>query len=99
MARSNADRFLVTLGNASTSRVLNLLNIGRKNQADPEYASRPLFTSPALNRAFILKQGIRPNEIYNFDPRRATVTKIIFPFDSNDLLAGGRSLIFGERGF
>jgi hypothetical protein len=99
MAKYNADRFLVTLGDASTSRVLNLLNIARNNQADPEYDLRPLFTSPVLNRAFILKQGVRPNEIYNFDSRRATVTKVIFPFDTNDLLAGGRSLIFGERGF
>ena len=99
MARYNADRFLVTLGDASTSRVLNLLNIARKNHSDPEYASRPLFTSPALNRAFILKQGVRPNQIYNFNPQRATITKVILPFDTNDLLAGGRSLIFGERGF
>jgi hypothetical protein len=96
VAQYSAERFLVAL---STSRVLNLTKTARKNHLDPDYRLRPIFISPALNSAFILKQSVRQNELYNIDPSRAQITKIICPFDANDLLAGGRAIIIGERGF
>ena len=57
MASDRAVRFLATLGSASTSRVLNLAQIANMNRDNPEYAQQPLFTSPIINNAFIMKQS------------------------------------------
>ena len=99
MANDRSVRFLDALRGASTSRVLNLHKIARDNIGNPEHAAKPLFRSPVINRAFIIKHRTRSDESYLFTNPRATVTKIIDPFDQNDLRAGGRSLLFGQRGF
>jgi len=92
-------RFLCSLDGASTSRVLNLRHIARINASDPEHGAKPLFLSPVINTAFILKHRLRPDETYLFPSARSAGTKIIVPVDPSDLRAGGRSLFIDQRGF
>jgi hypothetical protein len=92
-------RFLCSLDGASTSRVLNLRHIARANAGDPEHSAKPLFLSPAINTALVLKQRVRADESYLFAATRSTGTKIILPVDPEDLRAGGRSLYIDQRGF
>jgi hypothetical protein len=92
-------RFLHALGGASTSRVLNLGQVARANKDNPEHAEKPLFRSPIINAAFILKHRIRSDESYMFSSARPVATKIIIPFDHDDLRAGGRSIFIDQRGF
>ncbi|MBA2587273.1 MAG: hypothetical protein H0U98_01480 [Alphaproteobacteria bacterium] len=91
--------FLEALGDASTSRVLNLDYIAKANRNNQEYHEKPLFVSPIMNAAFVLKQRMRGNDAYQFESARAMVTKIILPFDPSDLSAGGRSIMVDQRGF
>jgi hypothetical protein len=99
MAVDRIVRFLCSLDGASTSRVLNLRHIARINAADPEHGEKPLFLSPVINTAFILKHRLRPDETYLFPATRSAGTKIIVPVDPSDLRAGGRSLFIDQRGF
>jgi hypothetical protein len=92
-------RFLHALGGASTSRVLNLGQVARANKDNPEHAEKPMFRSPIINTAFILKHRIRSDEAYMFSSARPVATKIIIPFDQADLRAGGRSIFIDQRGF
>jgi len=92
-------RFLCSLDGASTSRVLDLRHIARRSAADPEHGDKPLFLSPVINTAFILKHRLRPDETYLFASARSTGTKIIVPVDPSDLRAGGRSIFIDQRGF
>jgi hypothetical protein len=92
-------RFLHALGGASTSRVLNLGQIARNSKDDPEHLAKPMFRSPTVNTAFILKHRMRSDETYLFNAVRSVATKIIVPFDLNDLRAGGRSIFIEQRGF
>jgi hypothetical protein len=79
--------------------VLNLVQIARNHRDDPDYASRPMFLSPVINTAFLLKHRMRSDETYLFSSVRSVATKIIIPFDLNDLRAGGRSFFIEQRGF
>ena len=99
MASDRSIRFLSALGGASTSRVLNLYRIAADNKDDPEHAEKPLFLSPIINRAFLLKHRTRADESYLFGSPKAVATKIIIPVDSADLKAGGRSLFVDQRGY
>jgi hypothetical protein len=92
-------RFLCALEGASTSRVLNLRQIARACANDPEHGAKPLFLSPVINTAFVLKQRIRPDETYLFPSTRSAGTKLIVPVDLSDLRAGGRSIFIDQRGF
>ncbi len=99
MANDRSVRFLSALGGASTSRVLNLFRIAADNVDNPEHLEKPLFISPIINKAFLLKHRTRADESYLFASPRAVATKIIIPFDSTDLRAGGRSLFVDQRGY
>ena len=99
VANDRSVRFLSALGGASTSRVLNLFRIAADHADDPEHAQKPLFLSPIINRAFLLKHRTRSDETYLFHSPRAVATKIIIPFDPADLRAGGRSLFVDQRGY
>ena len=99
MSSDRSIRFLGALGRASTSRVLNLYRIAADNADSAEYAARPLFASPVINKAFILKHRLRADEGYLFSSARSVATKIIIPFDGSDLRAGGRSLFVEQRGY
>ena len=92
-------RYLSALGGASTSRVLNLMAIARANADNPDHKGKPLFASPVFNRAMILRHRVRGDESYLFDARRSVATKIIVPFDDNDLKLGGRSFFIDQRGY
>jgi hypothetical protein len=87
------------LSGSSTSRVLNLSSIAAANGHNPEYASAPLFTSPIVNRAMLLKHRVRSDESYLFADPKSVATKIIVPFDPNDLRCGGRSFFIDQKDF
>ena len=99
MADDRSVRLLTALGRASTSRVLNLCSISSDNMDNIEHAKMPLFLSPIINKSILLKHRIRADETYLFSAPRAVATKIIIPFDSTDLRAGGRSLFVDQRGY
>ncbi len=99
LAADRTIRFLCALEGATTSRVLNLRHIAQIHGRDPEYGEKPLFTSPVINTAFVLKHRIRTDEDYLFSSSRAAGTKIIVPFDLQDLRAGGPSFFVDQRGF
>jgi hypothetical protein len=99
VAHDSYTRFLVALGEASTSRVLNLRQIARTSKNDPEHAEKPLFLSPILNSAFVLKQRMSATDAIQFDSPRTMVTKVISPIDPEDLFAGGRSIMVDQRDF
>jgi hypothetical protein len=99
VANDRSVRFLSALGGASTSRVLNLARIAADNADNPEHSEKPLFVSPAINRAFLLKHRTRADDGYLFASPRSVATKIIIPFDPADLRAGGRSLFVDQRGY
>lgn len=79
--------------------MLNLGHIARTNREDPDHAAKPMFRSPVVNTAFLLKHRMRSDETYLFNSVRSVATKIIIPFDLEDLRAGGRSIIVEQRGF
>ena len=91
---------------ASTARVLNLLQVWEANgpgegglPRDPAWAERPLFQTPALNRAMIIKHRLRRDEIDLFPGRRHVATKIVIPIDASDLKAGGRFVFVNQYTF
>jgi hypothetical protein len=84
---------------ASTARVLNLLKIHHDHGQEPEWAERPLFRTPALNRSLIIKHRLRRDETDNFYLRRHVATKVVIPLDPSDLKSGGRYVFVGQRGF
>ena len=98
-ATDRSVRFLHALGRSSTSRVLNLVQIAKQHRDNPEYSARPMFRSPVINASFVLKHRMRTDETYLFSTPRTVATKIIVPFDPNDLRAGGRSVFVDQRGF
>jgi len=84
---------------ASTSRVLNLGQIYRTSGDRPEYSQKPFFANRQMNRALILKHTLRGNEQDLFQRPRRTTTKIILPFDPDDLKLGGQSVLVGQMGY
>ena len=84
---------------ASTSRVLNLAALAVRHADNPDHHGKPLFTSPALNAAVIIKHRLRANEIGHINTRHRTATKLIVPFERSDLSLGGRALFVGDRGW
>jgi hypothetical protein len=92
-------RSLAALSNASTARVLNLLAISRAHENNPQFGANPLFSSPILNSTIILKHRLRADEVDLMPAARCIATKVIFPFEKDDLRCGGRSLFVGQKGF
>jgi len=94
-------------GSASTARVLNLLRVWEENgdsRADgavrnPDWAARPIFRTPVLNRALIIKHRLRRNETDLFTGRRQVATKVVIPIDDEDLKTGGRYVFVNQIGF
>jgi hypothetical protein len=89
---------LSALRDASSARVLNLVTIEKAHKDNPEYKKAPLFESPVLNSSIIVKHRLRADEVFLFDDPPLNATKIIIPFDKNDLRLGGTSLLYGQRG-
>jgi len=84
---------------ASTTRVLDLAYIQHRFGETEDYLQRPLFRSPVLNAAIIMKHALRANERGIFQGLRATATKIVFPFSKEDLRLGGAGLFVAEQGW
>ncbi|MBU1540107.1 MAG: hypothetical protein KKC29_13240 [Alphaproteobacteria bacterium] len=84
---------------ASTARVLNLLKVGLDHGHEVEWAERPLFQTPALNRSLIIKHRLRRDEADCFYLRRQVATKVVIPLDPADLKSGGRYVFVGQRDF
>jgi hypothetical protein len=92
---------------ASTARVLNLLRVWEENGdsspdgavRNPDWAARPIFRTPALNRALIIKHRLRRNETDLFTGRRQVATKVVIPIDDADLKTGGRYVFVNQIGF
>ncbi len=84
---------------ASTSRVLNLFQVYEQNKEEDEYARRPFFQDPTLNRAIYVKHRLRSDETYLMPRSSPVATKIIFPFDKTTLRAGGQSILVGQTGY
>ena len=99
MAVDRSFRSLTALSNASTSRVLNLLAITHAHGEKEGFRRNPLFSSPHLNSAIIVKHRLRSDETSLFSSSRAVGTKVIIPFEKSDLRAGGKSLMVGQRGY
>ena len=90
---------LAALSTASTSRVLNLLAISHTHGENKEFSGNPMFSSPVLNSAIILKHRLRADEVDLMQNSRCIGTKVIFPFEKTDLRCGGRSLLVGQKGY
>ncbi|MCA3692304.1 hypothetical protein [Aquidulcibacter sp.] len=84
---------------ASTSRVLNLFQVYEQNKEEDDYARRPFFQDPTLNRAIYVKHRLRSDETYLMPRSSPVATKIIFPFDKKTLRAGGQSILIGQTGY
>ncbi|THD80619.1 MAG: hypothetical protein E7812_07775 [Phenylobacterium sp.] len=85
--------------NGSTSRVLNLCAVQTKDATDPDYVSRPFFTSKVLNTSIILKHRVRRDELYMLERPQTIATKIIIPFEHSDLGLGAQSMMVGQKGW
>ena len=83
----------------ATSRVLNLHRVERRHGASQEHRARPLFRSPFLNTALIVKHRLREHERELFDDYRANATKIILPINREDLRSGAQYAFVDQRGF
>jgi hypothetical protein len=81
---------------SASARVLDLHSLALDAAEDPEHAARPMFTHPVLNRTLIVKHHPRPGEFEYADDHGAIVTKIIFPFDPDDLDLGGQFLLVDD---
>ena len=99
MAADRSFRSLTALSSASTSRVLNLLAISQTHGDKEGFQRNPLFSSPHLNSAIIVKHRLRSDETSLFASSRAVGTKVIIPFEANNLRAGGKSLMVGQHGY
>ncbi len=104
---SRAVRNLENLAqSASTARILNLLQIWRvsgdpsSRTHDPEWAEKPLFKTPALNRSIIIKHRLRRNEteVFGIGSRRLS-TKVVLPIAHNELKYGGQYVFVDQLGF
>lgn len=84
---------------ASTARVLNLLKVADEHDRTDDWIARPMFQTPALNAALVIKHRLRRNEIDAFTSRRQVATKVVIPIDSEDLKSGGRYVFVNQRGF
>lgn len=84
---------------ASTARVLNLLKVSLDHGRTPEWAAQPVFRTPALNRALIIKHRLRRDELDAFHLRRQVATKVVIPIDADDLKTGGRFVFVDQKNF
>ena len=84
---------------ASSARVLDLATLAAEKPTDEEYAARPMFLHPVLNRAILVKHNGSAAESDASTPRRLGSTKVILPFDVFDLNLGGQYLFVDQADF
>jgi len=83
---------------SSSARVLDLHSLALDQVENEDHRERPMFLHPVLNRTIIVKHHPRPGEFEYASDRGAIVTKVIFPFDPNDLDLGGQFLLVDDAG-
>jgi len=81
---------------ASSARVLDLHSLALEQIDNESHRDRPMFEHPVLNRTIIVKHHPRPGEFEYAPDRGAIVTKVIFPFDPDDLDLGGQFLLIDD---
>lgn len=81
---------------ASSARVLDLHSLALEQLDNEAHRERPMFEHPVLNRTIIVKHHPRPGEFEYAADRGAIVTKVIFPFDPDDLDLGGQFLLVDD---
>jgi hypothetical protein len=81
---------------SASARVLDLHSLALDVGDDPDHAQRPMFTHPMLNRTLVVKHHPRPGEFEYADDHGAILTKVIFPFDPDDLDLGGQFLLVDD---
>jgi hypothetical protein len=84
---------------ASTARVLNLFQISKVHGHTAAWREEPLFQSPGLNQALLIKHRLRRNETDQFRGHRRVATKIVVPIDGRELKAGGRFVFVGQTDY
>jgi hypothetical protein len=89
----------VLVAEASSARVLDLATLAIEAPDEPDYATMPMFQHPVLNRTIILKHNVASTDEDKMAPRRLGATKVIFPFDPNDLDLGGQYLFVDQPDF
>lgn len=82
----------------STARILNLLVAHERFGQTAPYQRAPMFRSKRMNKAILIKHTLRGSECDLFEQRRATATKVIFPFAESDLSLGGSYFFANMRG-
>ena len=81
---------------SSSARVLDLHSLALDQVENEDHRHRPMFIHPVLNRTIIVKHHPRPGEFEYAPDRGAIVTKVIFPFDPDDLDLGGQFLLVDD---
>ncbi|HEY1750622.1 MAG TPA: hypothetical protein VGG29_05130 [Caulobacteraceae bacterium] len=76
--------------------MLDLHSLALAAIEDSEHRTRPMFTHPVLNRTIIVKHHPRPGEFEYDADHGAIVTKVIFPFDPDDLDLGGQFILIDD---
>jgi hypothetical protein len=84
---------------AASARVLDLHGMAGEISGELDYAEKPMFQHPILNRTIIVKHNVRSSEEDRLAPRRFNATKVIFPFDPADLNLGGQYLFVEQADF
>ena len=84
---------------ASSARVLDLATLAAEKPTDEDYAAKPMFLHPVLNRAILVKHNGSLIDSDPFAPRRLGATKVIFPFDVFDLDLGGQYMFVDQADF
>jgi hypothetical protein len=83
----------------STTRVLNLAVVALTYGHLREHREAPFFKAPLLNRAIVLKHRMRSDDPMLLSGPKGTATKVIIPFDPQDLTSGGAAFFVGENGW
>lgn len=97
---SNGHRDLSLIrASGSTARVLNLALVFERFGDSADFAAKPLFRIPKLNRTLILKHVVRDHERALFFRAEPHTTKLVIPYSPTELELGGASLMVGERKF
>lgn len=81
---------------AASARVLDLHSLALEQEGNEAHRAQPIFEHPVLNRTIIVKHHPRPGEFEYAADRGAIVTKVIFPFDPDDLDLGGQFLLVDD---
>lgn len=92
----NSGRSLAPLTSAQSWRVLNLSTLGA---GEGGRAANPFFHNKQLDRAIFIKHNLRAIERDVFSKAPDLATKIVVPFNHDDLKIGGYSVFFGENRF